>query len=286
MTGPPTPPPSSALEIQDAQREASVPPPAAAQSETTAAEPADHAQNEEPIAVEPTVQPDSTPEVATQSLNVYQLLFPTLADLASKGSYRELVDVAERADWNAEGDHHPSRLLIIAPLVLGYLILDDLPPARFALSRLPRSLESQPISHALFNLLASTSERRYEKIYVRAEQVVLAAQAFQIPGYELTAVIGALTTNFVDTFRRKTFALLSKAYSSLPLSVVQTYLGFTAEQAISVATEFNWSYDAQTQIFAPSASGSTPVVTNGFRSGPSSLATFGSLASGLILDTD
>ncbi|CAL1705759.1 unnamed protein product [Somion occarium] len=267
MTGPPTPPPSSALEIQDAQREASVPPPAAAQSETTAAEPADHAQNEEPIAVEPTVQPDSTPEVATQSLNVYQLLFPTLADLASKGSYRELVDVAERADWNAEGDHHPSRLLIIAPLVLGYLILDDLPPARFALSRLPRSLESQPISHALFNLLASTSERRYEKIYVRAEQVVLAAQAFQIPG-------------------RKTFALLSKAYSSLPLSVVQTYLGFTAEQAISVATEFNWSYDAQTQIFAPSASGSTPVVTNGFRSGPSSLATFGSLASGLILDTD
>lgn len=145
MTGPPTPPPSSALEIQDAQREASVPPPAAAQSETTAAEPADHAQNEEPIAVEPTVQPDSTPEVATQSLNVYQLLFPTLADLASKGSYRELVDVAERADWNvcllilclvclntliiftqAEGDHHPSRLLIIAPLVLGYLILDDL----------------------------------------------------------------------------------------------------------------------------------------------------------------
>lgn len=101
MTGPPTPPPSSAIEIQDAQREVSVPPPA-----TTTAPPADEVpvaetatptQADEPIAIEETNEPEPPPPTP---LNTYQLLFPTLADLASKGDYQELIEVAERGDLN------------------------------------------------------------------------------------------------------------------------------------------------------------------------------------------
>ena len=82
-----------------------------------------------------------------------------------------------------------SRLLLTAPLVLSYLILDDMydskvrnavyfadfatrPPGRFALTRLPSPLQNHPITEGLFNLLASTSERNYSQVYVRATALV------------------------------------------------------------------------------------------------------------------
>ena len=63
MTGPPTPPPTSAIEIQDAQREASVPPVAAttAPPEVPPAEGASEAQADEPIVVEQPSQPAPPP---------------------------------------------------------------------------------------------------------------------------------------------------------------------------------------------------------------------------------
>ena len=90
-------------------------------------------------------------------------------------------------DVQTEHDADVSRLLLTAPLVLAYLILDDMydlrttnarylliyfairPPARFALTRLPSPLLHHPPTEGLFNLLASTSERNYSQVYVRAK---------------------------------------------------------------------------------------------------------------------
>ena len=98
MTGPPTPPPSSATEIEDAAR-SSLPPPQAppsdpvAEPQAAATPPAEPTPQKEPsqIAVE-TVQP---PQKTS-----YELLLPTIAELARTGSLQELVEVAERADIN------------------------------------------------------------------------------------------------------------------------------------------------------------------------------------------
>ena len=51
------------------------------------------------------------------------------------------------------------------------------PPGRFALTRLPSPLLHHPIIEGLFNLLASTSERNYPQVYIRAKALAEALSA-------------------------------------------------------------------------------------------------------------
>lgn len=91
MTGPPTPPPSSATEIEDAAR-TTLPPPQAAAPAT--AEPA-----AAPVPVQPATEqrpPPITSQTAQKSS--YELLFPSITELARSGSIRDLIEVAERGD--------------------------------------------------------------------------------------------------------------------------------------------------------------------------------------------
>lgn len=78
MTGPPTPPPTSEIEIKDAARN-SVPPQSV-----------------------PSNPPQASSSQTTPPKNIghYQLLFPTLADFASKKDYKSLTTIAERGDLN------------------------------------------------------------------------------------------------------------------------------------------------------------------------------------------
>lgn len=94
MTGPPTPPPSSATEIQDAAR-TSVPPQQGAQAAASATELAAPAAQPAPEQVQP----------ATDALNIanqtsYELIFPSLVICARSGTTRELIQLAERGDLN------------------------------------------------------------------------------------------------------------------------------------------------------------------------------------------
>lgn len=86
MTGPPTPPLSSALEIQDAAR-GSVPPEAAVPA--IAPEPEAQALPVAPVPQHPTLP---------QQESRYGLVFPALSDLAANGRYEELVQTAEEID--------------------------------------------------------------------------------------------------------------------------------------------------------------------------------------------
>ena len=102
MTGPPTPPPSSATEIEDAAR-TSLPPPQAPPDEP-ATEP-QAAPEAPPAAPPPAVEeapqdPPPAPAVQQPIQTSYELLFPAIAALARSGSLTELVEVAERGDLN------------------------------------------------------------------------------------------------------------------------------------------------------------------------------------------
>jgi COP9 signalosome complex subunit 8 len=87
-----------------------------------------------------------------------------------------------------DGDRYHSRLLVVAPLVLAYLIRDELyvylrieasaglitnfsSPAYYALTRLPDNAMGQPLCQALLSLLASTWERKHAMVYSRAESL-------------------------------------------------------------------------------------------------------------------
>ncbi|KAI0672903.1 hypothetical protein C8Q78DRAFT_969737 [Trametes maxima] len=246
MTGPPTPPPSSAVEIEDAARTI-LPPQVAAPTPAT-----------EPLAAEP-VEPAPDAEQASSNgqakqSTTYELLFPSISDLARSGSLRELIEVAERGDLS--GDYHtdPTRLYLVAPLVLAYLIVDELPQARHALTRLPENLTLFDLSKGLLQLLAATSERKYPAIYRHAEalhQFVL-QPAFLDAG--LGQILAGMITAFILAFRTKTFTLLSRAYTSIPLSLAQSYLGYPPEQSqevLNAASASNWKFDPNTQILAP-----------------------------------
>lgn len=86
MTGPPTPPPTSATEMADEVR--TLPPPAAA-----AAAPAETSPVPTPPA---TTSSESQPKQAPH--DSYQLLFPTLSNLAYQDDYRQIIAVAEHGD--------------------------------------------------------------------------------------------------------------------------------------------------------------------------------------------
>ena len=72
------------------------------------------------------------------------------------------------------------------------------PPARYALTRLPDKLAAHPLSQALFNLLAATSERRYEHIYSRAESLMRHARQ---PDFDqkLGEVVISMATAFIGS---------------------------------------------------------------------------------------
>ena len=85
MAGPLTPPPSSATEMADEARTAAPTPPAEPIPAATPVSP---------------VSPVSPIESKQSSQDVYQQIFPTIADLANQQDYIQLISVAERCDLN------------------------------------------------------------------------------------------------------------------------------------------------------------------------------------------
>ncbi|KAF8077777.1 hypothetical protein FPV67DRAFT_1684613 [Lyophyllum atratum] len=193
----------------------------------------------------------------------WQSVFPTIVDLASLSNIQELIRIAEKADLNsdADSDRRVTRLLVTAPLVLAYLIVDDLPPARVALTRLPDNVFSSPLSRALMELLASTCNREHANVYSRAENLF---DLVHRPGFfdeTLASVLTGLLATFVESFRQRTIALLSKAYASLPIALAQVYLGLKDGELLAVVQNAQWSYDSSTKILAPQVRSSTASTT-------------------------
>ncbi|KIK08237.1 hypothetical protein K443DRAFT_672732 [Laccaria amethystina LaAM-08-1] len=246
MVGPPTPPPTTAAELRDEARTAASTTHPATTAPSTASQP----------------RPDH-----------FQYRFPAIVEATSKKEYQRLIQIAEETDLNANGDRQPTRLLIIAPLVLAYLILDDLAPARYGLARLPENLAALPLTKSLVGLAVSSVNRQHGKVYAQAEHIFSLVAQPDFIDRELASVLANLITVFVAEFRHRTLLLLSKAYTSLPLSLAQTYIGMTAKETVTETDKFGWVYDPSTQMLHPFSkaelSNKSTITTP-----PSSLSTF------------
>lgn len=119
--GPPTPPATTPVELQDEAR-----------ANSSVSQPPESSPN-----------PPSQPLVSTSLPEGYQNAIILIANAVSRNDFLDLVAISEKTDINVRylhcfvslslikhlqipNDRQPSRLLIIAPLVLGHLILDDL----------------------------------------------------------------------------------------------------------------------------------------------------------------
>ncbi|KAJ3932814.1 MAG: COP9 signalosome [Lentinula lateritia] len=234
--GPPTPPPTTDVEIQDEARMNDTLPPAV----DGTSDPAPDTTSAQP-----------PPQQPIQLQDPYGLIFPKIAELATQKRWIELIDIAEITEINANDDHKLSRLFVIVPLVLAYLIKNDLPIAKLVLERLPPDIRLNPLIKNLGLLATSYSAGAYEQIYSNANALVnaVAKPEFQQP--ELAQVINIMVESFLFSFRDRTFLLLSRAYTSITLSLAEMYFGLGSSELLPVAARHGWAYDTSTKVLKP-----------------------------------
>jgi len=273
--GPPTPPLDETPEIDKVPETASHPTPTTQTDPTSSASSTtvQHQPADSPVSV-------AAPPVEPSEDTIYHNVFPTLVTLVIDRNYQELIRTAELFDLHHETDADESRFLLISPLVLSYLIVDNLPPARYAITRLPHPLFVHPLSQALFSLLAATWERNYAQIYLRSN--VLLNLVNDAP--DLSGFIPSMIAIFLDAFRLRTINLISKAYTSITLSQAESYLGLSKEELLSVVAQRNWTYEESQQILTPTRpEAASAKRVRGTISAPSSLLTFDVVADGVVL---
>jgi len=228
----------------------------------------------------PPINPPPAQPQPKQIHTIYREIFPILANKVIDKDWSGLTGVAELHDLRTEHDGDASRLLLTVPLVLSYLILDDVPPGRFALTRLPSPLLHHPAAEGLLNLLASTSERNYPQVYARAEALAetLSADA------DLGIFGPSMVKSFIASFRSRAFNLISKAYTSIPVSLAESYLGLPRDEMLPSVTRHKWKYDPATDVLTPARLQDVNARhIQGVASGPSTLLTFDIVTNGVAL---
>ncbi|KIJ24943.1 hypothetical protein M422DRAFT_785732 [Sphaerobolus stellatus SS14] len=70
--------------------------------------------------------------------------------------------------------------------------------------------------------------------------------------YVMKTYVSIIRPSIAEEFRERTFALVSRAYTSISLSALKSYLGdLPPEHILSVAQQKGWKYDAAAQILSP-----------------------------------
>ncbi|KIK58199.1 hypothetical protein GYMLUDRAFT_699536 [Collybiopsis luxurians FD-317 M1] len=240
--GPPTPPPTTDAEIRDEARMSDAPAPApAAVEENNASTPATITETAQP-------QPPQQP-IPLQ--DPYQLIFPRIAELASQNRWVELIDTAEITEINASNEQQLSRLFVVVPLILAYLIQNEIAIAKLVLERLQSNIISTPLIKAVGSLTVAYSAGAYEKIYSKAETLLNAVAQPAFPEPELAQVIKGMVESFILSLRDRTFVLLSRAYTSISLSHAEMYFGMKADDLLPVAARHGWAYDVSSKVLRP-----------------------------------
>ncbi|KAG1778488.1 hypothetical protein EV702DRAFT_1093571 [Suillus placidus] len=215
---PPTPPPMSATELRDEARDSII---------------ASSAESSDPTTSSNSSGSAETPTQLPAAQDIYQQVFPQLSDLAEQRNFIGIINIAEHHDLNGSNDKSYSRLLLIAPLVLAYMVLDDLTPAQHVLARLPENVSLHPLSHALAVLLASALERNYENTYTRTHELFQLSQQSDFPDPKLGKTVGLLVNDFLDAFRKNTFTLVSRAFACLHVTEAQKLLGLGRKEVLA-----------------------------------------------------
>ncbi|KAJ3728483.1 COP9 signalosome [Lentinula raphanica] len=240
--GPPTPPPTTDVEIQDEARMSDAAAPTSPFVESS----------DQPSEASSSIQPPPPPQ-SVQQQDSYQLILPKIAELASQKQWLELIHVAEITEINAVNDRGMSRLYVIVPLILAYLIQNDIRIAKLVVERIPLEIRMNPLMRNLRALTTAYSTGAYEQIFSKANTLlnVISQPDFQQP--ELAQVISIMIDSFLSSFRDRTFLLLSRAYTSLPLALAEMYFGLSANELLPVASRQGWEYDTSTQILKPAS---------------------------------
>jgi COP9 signalosome complex subunit 8 len=246
MNGPPTPPAVSPVEKRDQERDlqntADPAPVEAAAAQNTPT---------------PTLNTTVTQVPSQPPPNAFRPDLQSIIGLFEQsdvsGAIQRLVYLDKTMSPSTSG-----YLSVAFMLVLAYMIDDTLPPAYEVLLRLPPIHLSRPAGNGLSSLFASVWENKYDRVYTRAQElhgrVAASLSDFEA---EVVPVIQNLLVTFVQKYRVKSLRLLAVAYEAIPASLMEWYLGLSANELLPELEKEGWKYDSSTGILKAPSSSST-----------------------------
>ncbi|KAF9261390.1 hypothetical protein L218DRAFT_1001670 [Marasmius fiardii PR-910] len=193
----------------------------------------------------------NTGSLIDPSTAVYERYLPRLLQHSVNGDWRAFIEDAVKADLSLDGEQDRNRLQITIPLVLAYMMVDDLPVARSLLRQMHAFFADAPIIQTLGSLLIAVSGRDYTQIYNRAEALIDYVTLPNFPYKELEKMTQNIVPFFVTHFRNQTLVLLARAYSSLTLKLATNYIGLPPDKVIQFLLSNHWTYDETTETFTP-----------------------------------
>ncbi|KZT61588.1 hypothetical protein CALCODRAFT_367353 [Calocera cornea HHB12733] len=217
----------------------------------------------------------------------YRQVFPDLLQAYERGRYNDVVRLAEEAEVVFPAmKERPTRLLVTIPLVLSYLSIDDLAAAHWALVRLPRVLHTFGPTRALEELLSTIAHRDHAQVYAATKNLISVTTGSLKGEDELDLAIKPLVESFLQTYRTRLIAILSRAYPSILAADAAAYLGMSPEEAVSTCKSMGWIYDEAMVSLRPAPAAQEPpssvTVPTAFHSSlaPSTLMDFVGIANG------
>ncbi|CAG8687816.1 21335_t:CDS:2 [Cetraspora pellucida] len=124
--------------------------------------------------------------------------------------------------------------------LLGYLLEQDLPSARFLWKRLGDNVKGNSKElRSIWDVGVALWQRDYDNTYKL------------IDSNTWSPVIAPLMEQLCENLRERMLALLSEAYSSITIDDVGRYLGLPREKVLSVTDERGWTVDLSTNMLQP-----------------------------------
>ncbi|CAG8442499.1 2219_t:CDS:2 [Diversispora eburnea] len=126
------------------------------------------------------------------------------------------------------------------PFLLGYLVQQDLPSARFLWKRLPDNIKGNSKElKAIWDVGVALWQREYENVYS-----IINSQTWN-------PTIAPLLEQLSENLRERMFSLISEAYSSIIIDDVIKFVGLSREKVLEVAEERGWDIDLSNNILQP-----------------------------------
>ncbi|CAG8530286.1 2830_t:CDS:2 [Ambispora gerdemannii] len=158
----------------------------------------------------------------------------------SAGKYEEVIKISEDLEYTlalAPNSEIPIEE-VYAPYLAAYLILNQLPAAKFLWKRIPERQKTDEI-RAIWNVGTALWNREFENVYGLIE------------GKPWSSLVAPLMTKLAELVRERVLDLLSEAYSSIAIDKAAQRLGLPQEQLIQVLTNRGWVLDAATKTLQP-----------------------------------
>ncbi|XP_001362437.2 COP9 signalosome complex subunit 8 isoform X1 [Monodelphis domestica] len=166
-------------------------------------------------------------------------------------SFKKLLDQCENQELEAPGG-------IATPPVYGqllalYLLHNDMNNARYLWKRIPPAIKS---ANSELGGIWSVGQRIWQRDFPGIYTT--------ISSHQWSETIQPIMEALRDATRRRAFALVSQAYTSIIADDFAAFVGLPVEEAVKGVLEQGWQADSTTRMVMPKKPGSLDVSFNRF----------------------